>query len=248
MIYTPQEMLEQIAQFEAKIASPSVDESRKKIYRQTVKKIKSLLAAAEQGATVETVQLPTTAKEVATKFNIVQQKETRPPSNAKEVDVPKIPNVKFDISPELPKRTMLSDGGVSVSFSGDGTFQHEMKPQNLSHNASDQNNAVISADFVAATRKMTIKWQDGYEFVGNEALIRSRFTSVIRDLVNSKLARQGRVDQLNTLTGYWRAIGFYKALTTIWGKAPSLKELGVSRPHDGELYLKVFQIICDASN
>lgn len=234
--------------FEAKIADPSVAETRKKIYRETVQKIKALLAAAEQGATVETVQLPITAKEVAQTFNIAQPKEGRPPSNAKEVDVPKIPDMKFGILPQLPKRTMLSDGGVSVSFPGGGTFPEKMKPQNLIHNASDQGNAVISADFVAATREMTIMWQDGYEFIGNEAIIRSRFTSVVRDLVNSKLARQGRVDQLNTLTGYWRAIGFYKALTTIWGKAPSLKELGVSRPHDGELYLKVFQIICDASN
>lgn len=78
--------------------------------------------------------------------------------------------------------------------------------------------------------KVTIVWQDEGRTAETvtEGEARSRFTSCLRDLRNSKRAQQERWDDLALTIGFYRLCTYYKALTAFWGAPPSPQQLEIN--------------------
>ena len=78
--------------------------------------------------------------------------------------------------------------------------------------------------------KVTIVWQDEGRTAETvtEGEARSRFTSCLRDLRNSKRAQQERWDDLALTIGFYRLCTYYKALTAFWGAPPTPKQLEIT--------------------
>lgn len=103
-------------------------------------------------------------------------------------------------------------------------------------------NETITAQLNATPPTVTIEWPDLWGTqTYRESDIRSRLTSALRDLAQSRYARQERFDLLPSYLTWWRAKTFYRALCQFWPSPPGLAELGITRP--GNTYRNIFNLI-----
>lgn len=92
---------------------------------------------------------------------------------------------------------------------------------------------------------ITITWSDGYSITVDESGASGRFKSTLRDCISLKCVDEGRLQKMWRWDTPWRCTGFYQALTSFWGKPPSLKELGITHPTDRQR--EVFALISGKS-
>lgn len=103
-------------------------------------------------------------------------------------------------------------------------------------------NAHITARLDATPPTVTIEWPDDWGTqTYRESDVRSRFTSALRDLAQSRYARQQRFEILPSYLTWWRAKAWYRALCQFWPHPPGLAELGITRP--GNAYRNIFYLI-----
>lgn len=112
-------------------------------------------------------------------------------------------------------------------------------------NSKQPMSATIQADHSTNPHNptVTITWADGYTYTGDETAIRGRFTTTFRDTLGLRLVQAGRYSAMWRWSSPWRAAGFYQALTHLIGGAPTIHELGITRPN--ELTRTVFQHIAE---
>lgn len=86
---------------------------------------------------------------------------------------------------------------------------------------------MVYATSVKATRTVTIDWGHGRADNLTEGECRGRFTTALRDLANSRLARQGRMNDIPAYLTFQRAVAYYLGLCLLWGHTPSPLELEI---------------------
>lgn len=86
---------------------------------------------------------------------------------------------------------------------------------------------MIYAASERATRTVTIDWGHGRADNLTEGECRGRFTTALRDLANSRLARQGRMRDIPAYLTFQRAVAYYHGLCLLWGHTPSPLELEI---------------------
>jgi len=91
----------------------------------------------------------------------------------------------------------------------------------------------------AGPATITIEWQISGEIVCEtltEGTCRGRFVTYLRDILESKPWKQDRKEKAATTTCAWRAAGYYQALHALWGRPPTLRELGIHPSRYGEVF------------
>lgn len=86
---------------------------------------------------------------------------------------------------------------------------------------------LIEVSEMPGGKQATIKWPNGGTMTGTEGYFRSRFTSALRDLENSTYARQERWHDLTFYVTFHRATAYYRAIASLWGRAPTVKDLNI---------------------
>ncbi len=87
---------------------------------------------------------------------------------------------------------------------------------------------VITAITSGTIKRVMIKWKAGEEaepLILTEGETRSRFTTALRDLVNSRFAAQERWEDVKAYVTYAKACTYYLALIEFWGYAPTAQQL-----------------------
>jgi len=85
------------------------------------------------------------------------------------------------------------------------------------------------------------EWSDKQSEDLTEGQIRSRFVTAIRDLCQSSLAEQGRLEQIpEQYVVFTRAVAYYRGLTTLWNREPGMSELRISQ---GRIRNTIFEMI-----
>lgn len=112
---------------------------------------------------------------------------------------------------------------------------------------NDLQQTQLHADLNATPPIVAIQWPawDWGIKTYTEADARGRYTTALRDLAESKLAEQGRYDHMTRYTTWWRAIHYYRALTTFWGAPPTRQQLQIR--NRTERYIHIFQLITQAA-
>lgn len=62
-----------------------------------------------------------------------------------------------------------------------------------------------------------------------EGQVRSRFITCCSDILESSLWKQRRYDDASKYMAWQRGVVYYQALTQLWGRAPSMKDLEMNR-------------------
>jgi len=108
-----------------------------------------------------------------------------------------------------------------------------------------QDAPVIVADLTGNKKLVTIQWGYGKIEVLTEGEARSRFTTCMRDLAGSRMARIGRLIELRTYITFSRATAYYRALAEFWNAAPTAAQLELTPM--SEVRRRVFEMIVTAS-
>lgn len=88
---------------------------------------------------------------------------------------------------------------------------------------------------------ITITWSDGYQVTVDETAATGRFKSTFRDTLGLKCVSERRFKKMWRWDTPWRASGFYQALISLRGEAPTLKDLGYAHP--SALQREVFELL-----
>lgn len=88
----------------------------------------------------------------------------------------------------------------------------------------------IAVEVPQGPNLIRFEWSDKQSEDLTEGQIRSRFVTAIRDLCQSSLAEQGRLEQIpEQYVVFTRAVAYYRGLTTLWNREPSMSELRISQ-------------------
>lgn len=87
---------------------------------------------------------------------------------------------------------------------------------------------VVTANIIAATPLVTIVWDQSHSDTLTEGEIRSRFTTALRDLAESRLVKIGRIDAIQSYITFQRAVVYYRALMEFWGEPPTAQQLAIA--------------------
>lgn len=90
---------------------------------------------------------------------------------------------------------------------------------------------------------ITITWSDGYELTLDETDATNRFRSTLRDAVALQCVQKNRIEKMWRWSTPWRTVGFYQALTSFFGRQPTLQDLGIQRPTEAQkaVFEAIFQ-------
>jgi len=217
--FSIEEMQSQIRDLQLALNTPGIPDDEAQMHRALIARIQAEIRArgAQQGP-VTLPPEPSPAQPI---------KHTAPP-------IPKPPtnNNNAPLSPgegQIVRPRVIAPAAV---------------PKNRVLNAS-----VIQADHQADPYNpvLTITWDDGYTFTGDETSIRGRFTSTLRDTVALRYAQERKFEKIWRWDTPWRAAGLLKALNYLNPDKPlSLRDLGINRPAD--LMREVFELIAAAAN
>lgn len=115
--------------------------------------------------------------------------------------------------------------------------------------ATDPDNIpVISATITAATPSVTIIWGPDDSDTVTEGEARSRFTTALRDLADSRLVKIGRIDAISSYITFHRAVAYYRALIEFWGEPPTAQQLAIAplKGVRGFVFEKITQAAAEA--
>lgn len=87
---------------------------------------------------------------------------------------------------------------------------------------------VIAAVVTSGAKNVVIHWGEGAYDVFTEGEARGRFTTALRDLTESRMARLGRWDDLPQYTTFGRAVAYYRALIEFWNAPPTAQQLAIA--------------------
>lgn len=105
-------------------------------------------------------------------------------------------------------------------------FRQHAKPRNEPEDADCI--PVVQADISNGTKRVRIEWGHGKADVLTEGDARSRFTTALRDLAESRMAKAERWNDLERYVSFQRAVAYYQALTEFWEAPPSAGQLGIA--------------------
>lgn len=111
--------------------------------------------------------------------------------------------------------------------------------------AADAETPVITADITGGNRLVTIQWNSEASDTFTEGEVRSRFTTALRDLAESRLAKQGRFSDIPQYIIFQRAVAYYQALSIFWGSAPTAAQLNLTPL--SRVKQTIFELITGAS-
>lgn len=229
--YSIEEMQKQIHQLQTTINLPGVPDDEKQIYTATIQRISAEIAARQ--AKPVTPEPP--------KQTLQPIKTITPPPPPPSKWPPVSETMEENAERELQRAAKNSSNPDSTPsrhiHAGNQHPVHSQQPMS----------ATIQADHHTNPHNptVTITWADGYTYTGDETAIRGRFTTTLRDTLALRLVQQGRFNAMWRWSSPWRAAGFYQALTYLIGAAPTIHELGISRP--SELTRTVFQLIAETA-
>lgn len=83
----------------------------------------------------------------------------------------------------------------------------------------------ISAPISAEMKRVEIDWGHGKVETLTEGECRGRFTTALRDLAKSRMARLERFDDIGQYIMFDRACGYYRGLIEFWGEPPTAFQL-----------------------
>lgn len=87
---------------------------------------------------------------------------------------------------------------------------------------------IVQADISTGMKRVKIEWGHGKADILTEGEARSRFTTALRDLAESRMARMERWDDVERYVSFQRAVAYYEALTEFWEAQPSAGQLGIA--------------------
>lgn len=103
----------------------------------------------------------------------------------------------------------------------------------------------VEATTAAGSPLVRIDWGYGQIDHLTEGEARSRFTTCLRDLSESRLAAQGRLADLPQYRSFARGVAYYQALTHFWSAPPTALQLNISTK--SPLKKAIFEMITDAA-
>lgn len=165
-------------------------------------------------------------KEAIRRARLVLLNQSEQPAPAKPApSIQKQPNAQSQKEPKpFQSRTIIAGGFEST----DGPITSKIAQANGSQN----HNPTI-----------TITWSDGYELTLDETDATNRFKSTLRDAVALQCVQKNRIEKMWRWSTPWRTVGFYQALTSFFGRQPTLQDLGIQRPTEAQkaVFEAVFQ-------
>lgn len=240
--YSIEEMQAQIAQLTGTMMLPGVPDDEKAIYRATIQRIQAQIAAQRGPAT----QLPQKPTPEPIKHSAPPHAKPWPPSSQGMEEAIEREEAMINQHREpKPEATSPSIGG------GRGEARDIITPRIIAPAAIPRDrrlDATIEADHNADPYNpvITIRWDDGYHFTGDETAIRGRFTSTLRDTIELKYSQERKFEKIWRWDTPWRCAGFYKALIHFNPEAPpTLADLGFTRP--GDITRIVFDLVTAAA-
>lgn len=226
------EMQAEIRQLREALQIPGVPDDEKQIYTATIRRIEAQIAAM-RSAPVTPAPTPPPAEPI---------KHTTPPP-------PQTIEQAFERDAARTNTYYQHQADQTLKPSNHQTIKPSTIHAGNQHpvNSKQPMSATIQADHHTNPHNptVTITWADGYIYTGDETAIRGRFTTTLRDTLALRLVQQGRFNAMWRWSSPWRAAGFYQALTYLIGAAPTIHELGISRP--SELTRTVFQLIAETA-
>lgn len=85
----------------------------------------------------------------------------------------------------------------------------------------------ITAVATGGARTVEINWGNNNRDILTEGDARSRFTTALRDLAHSRMARMGRFEDITQYITFDRACAYYRALSVFWGSPPTPAQLQI---------------------
>lgn len=85
----------------------------------------------------------------------------------------------------------------------------------------------IAGVIVADRKTVLIDWGAGRTDTLTEGEARGRFTTALRDLAESRMARLGRLTDVRQYITFDRAVTYYRALTEFWLSPPTPQQLQI---------------------
>lgn len=104
---------------------------------------------------------------------------------------------------------------------------------------------VISGGSGGAQKQVVIHWGEGASDLFTEGEARGRFTTALRDLAASRMAKIGRMNDIPQYTTFSRAVAYYRALTEFWATPPTAQQLAIAPL--GRLKQEIFEMITSAA-
>lgn len=118
--------------------------------------------------------------------------------------------------------------------------------QRAEANAPRTQTLTVSAVNVGGTPTVTIEWDiNGSTEAATltEGECRGRFTTALRDLLESKRWEQGRLEDVQRTITFMRAQGYFSALCKFWQRPPTMSELDLNHSRFSE----IFQIVTNTT-
>lgn len=182
---TMSEYQDELKKLEKALKVPGIDAAEKKIYQDTIGRIRQAMQALSNKQ-----QAPAAGRTTAGGSNAPKQ------------------------APGDPIVTTKIKAGIT--------------PLRMSIEDNDGEPPVITADITGGNRMVTIRWNADTADTLTEGEVRSRFTTALRDLSESRLARQGRFSDIPQYIIFQRAVAYYQALSLFWGSSPSAAQLNLT--------------------
>lgn len=238
--YTIPEMQAQIAQLTDTINSPGVPADEIAIYQATIQRIQAEIQAR---TTTPAPPPPTKPTE--------QIKHTAPPPPI--VEWPGNARESHTIEQAFDRESAATNAHREQQALNQSPTQpinviHAGKQQALTPDQrTDLSAAAIAAHLYATPPTVTIHWPD-WDLgprTYTEGQARGALTTALRDLSESKLARQSRYNDLTRYAAWWRSIHYYRALTHFWGVPPTRTQLQLNRRDN--VFTTIFNMVAEAA-
>lgn len=218
----PNKTLEQyqaeIEQLRAAMTLPGVKPDEAAIYSETIQKIEGRIIDMLRAA-----QVPVTGK---------QRPEAAAPPQAPATPAIRPAATATDRKEEPPIPVRVIRAGID-------------KPRHTSQQPAATDTPVLAAILTGSQKQVLIEWGHGKSDLLTEGEARSRFTTALRDLAESRMAKLGRYDDLTRYITFSRAIAYYRALTEFWAAPPTAQQLAIAPM--GRLKQEIFEMITQAA-
>lgn len=207
----------EIEQLSRAAALPGVPEEEKAIYAETIRRIEGKIIELHRAA-------PATPAPAA----------TAPP--------PQKPTPRKEELPPIP---------ITVIKAGQASSRGNSNQQENAHitaikpiptmGAGAGGGARIAGVIIADRKTVVIDWGHGRTDTLTEGEARGRFTTSLRDLAESRMARRGRMEDIRQYVTFDRAVAYYRALTEFWLSAPTPQQLEIWPL--GKIRSEIFEMI-----
>lgn len=246
---TIEQMKADLALQEEMIATPGIPEDEMAIYREAAATIRALIAQVEKqshatGTPPRSIPAPTTANQSASAPTRSQEAQD---ALAKPVDQQSTAARTVKVSPAATtltnrpaERTTPMPAGATTAAGSTGAASAIRADESTSAPTA----ATITAPAGMGPVKVIIEWASGDVDELTEGECRSRFTSALRDLAESRYVAEGRWHDLPRYQTFANAVAYYRGLTLIRRQAPTARELGLGAL--GAVRSKVFGMVTHA--